>query len=58
MTSPPTEYPSNWPGARPSAAAPAAPAEPVALAIDAFIASLSDTEFRALVERTRGRTLP
>jgi hypothetical protein len=54
MTSGPTDYPSNWPGAR-SQAAPATPTEAVALAVDAFVASLSDTEFRALVERTRGR---
>jgi hypothetical protein len=53
MTSPPTEYPSNWHGARPSAP-PAAPSEALALAIDSFIAALTPEEFNQLVARTRG----
>jgi hypothetical protein len=54
MTSPPTEYPASWPGARPSAPPPPPPSEPVALAIDAYIASLSDEELKSLLARTRG----
>jgi hypothetical protein len=53
MTSPPTEYPSNWPGARNQPAAPATPAEAVALAVDAFISALTPEEFNQLVQRTR-----
>ena len=58
MTSPPTDYPANW---RPAAArgqSGAAPAEAVQMAIDSYIASLSDSEFIALVERTRGPLMP
>jgi len=55
MTSPPTDYPANWPGARSEPAAPATPIEVLLLAVDMFIASLSDNEFRVLAERTRGR---
>jgi hypothetical protein len=55
MTSPPTDYPANWPGARSEPAAPATPIEALLLAVDMFIASLSDNEFRVLSERTRGR---
>jgi hypothetical protein len=54
MTSGPTDYPSNWPGARNQPAPPAAPTEALMLALDAFVASLSDAEFQALVARTRG----
>jgi len=57
MTGPPTDYPSNWPGARQPAAAPAvpaAPAEALALAVDSFIAALTPEEFAQLVARTRG----
>jgi hypothetical protein len=51
----PTGYPSNWPGARNQAAAPAPPPiEALQMAVDVFLASLSDDEFRALVARTRG----
>ena len=53
MTRGPTEYPSDWSGARPSAS-PAAPAEAVALAVDAFVASVSNEEFDAMVARCRG----
>lgn len=52
MTSPPTDYLSNWPGARPPAA-PAAPIEAIMLAIDSFVAALSPEEFAAMVQRTR-----
>ena len=45
MTSPPTDYPANWPGARSEPAAPATPIEVLLLAVDMFIASLSDNEF-------------
>ena len=54
MTNLPTEYPSNWPGARSQAAAPATPTEALMLAIDAFVAALSQSEFDQLVSRTRG----
>jgi hypothetical protein len=58
MSSGPTDYPSAWtPRGAPQArapAAPAAPAEAIAMAVDSYVASLSDDEFRALVERTRG----
>ena len=52
----PTEYPSNWPGARPSASAPApgSPEEALAIAVDQYIATLSQEDFDALVARTRG----
>ena len=39
MTSPPTEYPSNWPGARNQPAAPATPTEAI------MIASLNGAKF-------------
>jgi hypothetical protein len=58
MTTDDDAYPSNWPGARNQPAAPTAPAEAIALAIDAFISALSPEEFDQLVVRTRGRTLP
>ena len=54
----PADYPSNWPGARSQAVAPAPPSEALLLALDAFVASLSDNDFRALVERTRGKAIP
>jgi|KBSSwiStaDraftv2_1062776.scaffolds.fasta_scaffold565933_2 hypothetical protein len=54
MTSGPTDYPSNWPGARTQPAAPAPPSEAVALAVDAYIAALTQPEFDQLVSRTRG----
>jgi hypothetical protein len=54
MISGPTDYPANWPGARSQAAAPAAPAEAVALAIDSYISALTPDEFDQLVQRTRG----
>jgi hypothetical protein len=56
MTTGGDRYPSSWtPRGAAQAASPTAPAEAVALAIDSYVASLSDNEFRALVERTRGR---
>ena len=56
MTSPPTEYPSAWtPRGAPQPAAPAAPAEAVALAVDSYVAALTESEFDQLVSRTRGR---
>jgi hypothetical protein len=54
MKSGPTDYPSNWPGARNQPAAPATPCEAVALAVDAYVSSLSEPDFQALVARTRG----
>jgi hypothetical protein len=54
MTSPPTDYPSNWPGARNQTTAPATPTEAIMLAIDSFISALSPEEFDQLVARTRG----
>ena len=55
MTSPPTDYPANW---RPRGAAQTAPSEaPVEallLAIDSFVAALSEDNFAAMVQRTRG----
>jgi hypothetical protein len=53
VTDGPTGYPDSWrpPGAPPSAPA---PAEAIAMAVDAYVASLSDEEFQALVARTRG----
>ena len=52
----PTAYPSNW---RP-AGAPPPDVEPnveaLALAVDAYLAALSDEEFAALVERVRNGT--
>jgi hypothetical protein len=57
MTRPdPTAYPSSWRPAGappPDAPDPAANAEAVALAVDAYIAALSPTEFDQLVARTR-----
>ena len=55
MNGPPTDYPSTWPGARSQAAAPATPSEAVAMAVDAFVASLTSEEFDAMVQRTRSR---
>ena len=50
----PTEYPSSWtPRGAPQAAAPAAPIEPIMLAIDAYLAALSPQEFAEMVQRTR-----
>jgi hypothetical protein len=51
----PTGYPDSWRprGAPPSTDTPA-PAEAVAMAVDSFVAALSDEEFQALVARTRG----
>jgi hypothetical protein len=57
VTDGPTGYPASWTPRKARASTPA-PAEAIALAIDSFVASLSEEEFRALVERTRGRTLP
>jgi len=54
MTSGPTDYPSNWPGARNQPAAPATPTEALQLAIDSFVSALSPAEFAQLVARTRG----
>jgi hypothetical protein len=54
MAGPPTDYLSNWPGARSQAEAPAPPTEALTLAIDAFIAALSQSEFDQRVSRTRG----
>jgi hypothetical protein len=42
----PTEYPAEW--------GYAAPHDPVGLAIDSFVASLTAAEFNELVARTRG----
>ena len=44
----PTDYPSSW-GYQ------AAPPSPVELAVDSFVASLTDSELTALLTRTRGR---
>jgi hypothetical protein len=56
MTDSPTDYPSAWTprGAQQPASSPA-PIEAVALAVDAYVASLSDEEFDAMVQRTRSR---
>jgi hypothetical protein len=56
MTSSPTDYPSSWTpkGAPAQTETPATPDEAVAMAVDAFVASLSDDEFAAMVARTRG----
>jgi hypothetical protein len=59
MTSPPTGYPDSWrprgaPAPEPQAQSSPAPVEALELALDAYVASLTDTEFAALVERTRG----
>ena len=58
MTTGPTAYPSSW---RPQGAPP--PDEPpnfeaLALAVDAYVAALSDEEFAALVARTRNGGQP
>jgi hypothetical protein len=60
MTSGPTDYPDSWkPRGAPQTAPPAAPSttptEAVALAVDAFVASLSEDEFAAMIQRTRGQ---
>ena len=59
MTSPPDGYPDSWrprgaPAPEPQAASSAAPVEAVALAVDSYIAALSEDDFTALVQRTRG----
>ena len=54
MNDGPTDYPASWPGARTQPAAPATPAEAVALAVDSYVAALSEDEFTAMVARTRG----
>ena len=55
MTSPPTEYPDSWKTGRAAQPTPpATPSEAIALAVDAYVASLSDSDFSALVARTRG----
>jgi hypothetical protein len=54
MTSGPTDYPSNWPGARNQPTAPATPTDAIQLAIDAYISALTPEEFDQLVGRTRG----
>jgi hypothetical protein len=46
MEDQPTEYPAEW--------GYAAPHDPVGLAIDSFVASLTAAEFNELVARTRG----
>ena len=53
MTSGPTEYPSNWPGARSQTQA-GSPSEALQLCIDAYVSALSPEEFNQLVARTRG----
>jgi len=55
MTSGPTDYPNNWPGARNQAPTPATPVEAVMLAIDSFVSALSPEEFDQLVQRTGAR---
>ena len=54
MTSGPTDYPSNWPGARNQPAAPTTPIEAIQLAFDAYISALTPEEFTRLIQRTRG----
>ena len=57
-TAGPTAYPSNW---RPAGAPPPdtpVNTEAIALAIDAFIAALSDDELTALLQRTRNGGQP
>ena len=54
MNDGPTDYPSNWPGARSQPATPATPSGAVALAVDSYVAALSQAEFDQLVARTRG----
>jgi hypothetical protein len=55
MTSPPTDYPESWrPRGAPQSAPSAPPLEPLMMAIDAYLAGLSEEEFQALVARTRG----
>jgi hypothetical protein len=54
MNDGPTDYPASWPGARAQPAAPAAPAEALALCLDAYVAALSPEDFDQLVARTRG----
>lgn len=46
-------YPAHWAPREMRQSTPA-PAEAIALAIDAYIASLSESEFNQLVQRTRG----
>ena len=58
MTTPDDSYPSAWtPRGAPQPApppAPRAPAEAVAMAVDSYVAALSEDEFAAMVARTRG----
>jgi hypothetical protein len=54
VTDGPTDYPDSWRPRGVSSSSPA-PAEAIAMAVDAYVARLSDEEFQALVERTRGR---
>jgi len=55
MTSGLTDYPSSWTSrGAPQPASPSAPAEAVALAVDSYVAALSEDEFAAMVARTRG----
>ncbi len=54
MTSGPTDYPDSWKTGRAARPSPDTPSEAVALAVDGFIAALSDADFDALVARTRG----
>jgi hypothetical protein len=50
----PTDYPQQWtPRGAPQASSPA-PAEALAMCLDAYIAALSPEEFDQLVQRTRG----
>ena len=51
----PVEYPDSWKRSNGRQSTPA-PSEAIALAVDSYIASLSDDELRVLLERTRGRT--
>jgi hypothetical protein len=58
MISPPTDYPDSW--KRGAQAAPPAPrgapvVEALQMAVDSFVAALSESDFRALVARTRGQ---
>jgi len=54
MTQPPdpTAYPSNWPGARPQRSE--SPSVAVEVAVESFIAALSDAELTDLLNRARG----
>ena len=56
MTSGDDSYPSSWtPRRAASQIAPSAePSEAVALAVDSYVAALSNDDFAALIARTRG----